>query len=131
MLFRSRVPNRQSKALCIVLPPIRFADWGRDARFQFYGEQAVYLSDTWVDLIWLESLKKEGIKRVLIVTGFQESKYIEYLQPNNKLPKIEFIHSPRFAETGSMHSLFVAKNYLNENFLLLEFWKPLLGTLLP
>ena len=68
----------------------------------------------------LESLKKEGIKRVVIVTGFQESKYIEYLQPNNKLPKIEFIHSPRFAETGSMHSLFVAKNYLNENFLLLE-----------
>ena len=68
----------------------------------------------------LESLKKEGIKRVVIVTGFQESKYIEYLQPNNKFPKIEFIHSPRFAETGSMHSLFVAKNYLNENFLLLE-----------
>ena len=27
---------------------------GKDARFQFYGEQAVYLNDTWVDLIWLE-----------------------------------------------------------------------------
>ena len=51
----------------------------------------------------LESLKKEGIDRVVIVTGFQETMFLEHLQPQNKLPKIEFIHSPRFAETGSMH----------------------------
>ena len=56
----------------------------------------------------LESLKKEGIKRVVIVTGFQESKYIEYLQPNNKLPKIEFIHSPRLLKQAvCIHSLWL------------------------
>ena len=68
----------------------------------------------------LERLKKEGIDRVVIVTGFQETMYIEHLKPQSKLPNIEFIHSPRFAETGSMHSLYVAKDVLQENFLLLE-----------
>ena len=68
----------------------------------------------------LERLKKEGIDRVVIVTGFQEYMYSEHLQSQKKLPNIEFIHSPRFAETGSMHSLFMAKDALQENFLLLE-----------
>ena len=40
--------------------------WGRDARFQFYGEQAVYLSDTWGDLIWLEQFSEyEELKLAL------------------------------------------------------------------
>jgi len=68
----------------------------------------------------LEHLKKGGIDRVVIVTGFKSNMYLEHLQPQAKLPKIEFIHSPRFAETGSMHSLFVAKDVLQEDFLLLE-----------
>ena len=68
----------------------------------------------------LERLKSEGIDRVVIVTGFQDTMYHEHLEPLANLPKIEFIHSPRFAETGSMHSLFVAQEILQDNFLLLE-----------
>lgn len=68
----------------------------------------------------LESLKNEGIDRVVIVTGYQESKFHENLLPQASFPKLEFVHSPQFAESGSMHSLYVAQNYLQEDFLLLE-----------
>lgn len=68
----------------------------------------------------LELLKKEGIDRVIIVTGFQEKMYHEHLDNLANIPNVEFIKSPRYAETGSMHSLFVAKDLINEDFLLLE-----------
>ena len=68
----------------------------------------------------LESLKNEGIDRVIIVTGFQESIYHEHLQQQADIPELEFVHSKQFEETGSMHSLYVAQNYLQEDFLLLE-----------
>ncbi len=68
----------------------------------------------------LGSLKNEGIDRAIIVTGFQQSHYHEHLHKLGNIPELEFIHSKKFAETGSMHSLFVAQSYLNEDFLLLE-----------
>ena len=68
----------------------------------------------------LENLKNEDIDRAVIVTGFQESLYHDNLQQTADIPELEFVHSRQFEETGSMHSLFVAKNYLQEDFLLLE-----------
>ena len=68
----------------------------------------------------LECLKNEGMSRAVIVTGYQDSLYHQLLQQNEDIPEIEFIHSKQFEDTGSMHSLFVAKNYLQEDFLLLE-----------
>ena len=68
----------------------------------------------------LENLKNEGIDRAVIVTGFQDSLYHENLQQQADIPELEFVHSRQFEESGSMHSLFVAKNYLQEDFLLLE-----------
>ena len=68
----------------------------------------------------LERLKKEGIDRVLLVTGFQEGMYKQHLQNLKNIPDIEFVNSPRYAESGSMHSLFVTRDFLHEDFLLLE-----------
>ena len=68
----------------------------------------------------LESLKNVGIDHTIIVTGFQESHYHRHLQKQAITPELEFVHSKEFEETGSMHSLFLAKNYLKEDFLLLE-----------
>ena len=68
----------------------------------------------------LESLKNEGIDRAIVVTGFQEPLYHEHLKQQAELPELEFVHSRQFEESGSMHSLFVAKNHLQEDFLLLE-----------
>ena len=60
----------------------------------------------------LENLKNEGIARAVVVTGFQDSLYHQHLQQNEDIPKLEFVHSKQFEETGSMHSLFVANNYI-------------------
>ena len=68
----------------------------------------------------LECLKNEGISRAVVVTGFQDSFYHQHLQQNEDIPELEFIQSKQFEDTGSMHSLFVASNYLQEDFLLLE-----------
>ena len=68
----------------------------------------------------LECLKNEGISRAVVVTGYQDSLYHQHLQQQAVKPEIEFVHSKQFEVTGSMHSLFVAKKYLKENFLLLE-----------
>ena len=76
------------------------------------GQSLIYRS--------LKSLKNGGIDRAVIVTGFQESLYHERLQPQADIPELEFVHSKQFEETGSMHSLYVTKNYLQEDFLLLE-----------
>ncbi len=76
------------------------------------GQSLIYRS--------LKSLKNGGIDRAVIVTGFQESLYHERLQPQADIPELEFVHSKQFEETSSMHSLYVTKNYLQEDFLLLE-----------
>ena len=68
----------------------------------------------------LQLLKKVGIDKVLIVTGFQEEFYHQHLKKQKNIPNLEFVHSPRYSESGSMHSLFVARSYLKEDFLLLE-----------
>ena len=39
----------------------------------------------------LERLKKEGIDRVVMVTGFQKTMYHTPLRPGTSLPEIEFI----------------------------------------
>jgi len=68
----------------------------------------------------LQLLKREGIEKVIFVTGFQEELYHKHLKNQKNIPNLEFVHSPRYADTGSMHSLYVARNYLKEDFLLLE-----------
>ena len=46
--------------------------------------------------------KKEGIDRVIIVTGFQGNMYLEHLKNKTNIPNIEFFKSPRFAESGDV-----------------------------
>src|SRR5262245_4977298 len=66
----------------------------------------------------LERLVAEGIERVVIVTGHQAEFYEELRGAWPEL--VTTVHSPRFAESGSLYSLWVARHELDEDFLLLE-----------
>lgn len=62
-------------------------------------------------------LRKVGIKRVIIVTGHLCAFY-ENLKKD--FPEIETIHNPIYAKSGSLYSLMLTKDSINEDFLLLE-----------
>lgn len=67
-----------------------------------------------------ESVKKllnSGIKQVIVITGFLEEFY-EGLA--GKYPCIKTVKNENYADSGSMFSLYCAKDYIKEDFLLLE-----------
>jgi 2-aminoethylphosphonate-pyruvate transaminase len=65
----------------------------------------------------IETLKSNGIERVLIVTGYLSHFYEELAE---KLDFVTTVKNPKFADSGSMFSLYEARERINEDFLLLE-----------
>jgi choline kinase len=65
-------------------------------------------------------LKKYGFEKIFVVSGHQSKILETKLEPFSKIFKTEFVFNERYAETGSMHSLFMLKERLQEDFLLLE-----------
>jgi choline kinase len=63
-------------------------------------------------------LLSQGIERIIIVTGHHADQY-QHLQ--DEYPQaIQFINNPHYADSGSMYSLYCAREHINEPFLLLE-----------
>ena len=63
-------------------------------------------------------LRRTGVKRLVIVTGHLEQHYRELAA---RLGPIELVHNPRYADSGSMYSLYLAREALGAaDFLLLE-----------
>jgi 2-aminoethylphosphonate-pyruvate transaminase len=65
----------------------------------------------------IAKLIRIGISEIIIVTGFH-SEYYDKLK--EKYPFIRTIKNQRFEDTGSMYSLFTAKEVIHSDFLLLE-----------
>jgi len=65
----------------------------------------------------LSILKENGITKTVIVTGY-ESKYYEECFGNSK--NIVLVKSDTYKWTGTMHSLSLAKDYIDDDFLLIE-----------
>ena len=63
-------------------------------------------------------LRQAGMSRIVIVTGHLSEFYLDLQTRYPKL--IETVHNPRYAESGSMASLWAARQLLAEDFLLLE-----------
>jgi len=66
----------------------------------------------------LERLRAEGIERVVIATGHQAEFYEELRRARPEL--VATVHNPRYADSGSLYSLWCARHELGEDFLLLE-----------
>jgi 2-aminoethylphosphonate-pyruvate transaminase len=63
-------------------------------------------------------LRASGVTRIVIVTGHQREFYEALRERNAGL--IETVHNPEYAESGSMYSLYCARERIDGDFLLLE-----------
>jgi 2-aminoethylphosphonate-pyruvate transaminase len=71
----------------------------------------------------LQKLVESGITHIIIGTGYLSEIYDEfasYFQKKHNNINIMCVRNPIFAETGSMYTLYLLKDVLKEDFLLLE-----------
>jgi len=66
----------------------------------------------------IERLVAAGIQDVVIVTGHCAEYYDRFAAGQDGLVRI--VHNPRFADSGSMYSLYCARDAIDDDFLLLE-----------
>ena len=66
----------------------------------------------------LARLRRAGIERVLIVTGHCREYYEELARASRGF--VSTVHNPRYRDSGSMYSLYCAKDEIDDDFLLLE-----------
>jgi thiamine kinase-like enzyme/choline kinase/predicted transcriptional regulator len=64
----------------------------------------------------IDILKKNGIEKIIIVTGYKDQAFGNYKSNNN----IIFVKNNKFLWTGTMASLAAAKEYITDDFLLIE-----------
>ena len=68
----------------------------------------------------ISNLKSQGFKRLVIVTGFKSECIMKYLGKKSGDISIEYIHSPLYKTTNNIYSLWMARNIINEPFVLFE-----------
>lgn len=68
----------------------------------------------------VESLKSHGFVRLVIVVGHQGQIIRDFLGTRSGKMEISYVASPRYKTTNNIYSLWLAKNLINESFLLLE-----------
>ncbi len=82
----------------------------------------------------ISSLNQHGFKRLVVVTGYLENRIRDFLGNQVGDIAIDYIFSPLYKTTNNIYSLWMAREVINEPFLLLEsdliFDESLLGTML-
>ncbi len=66
------------------------------------------------------NLKKQGFKRLVVVTGHYDNCIREFLSTMNQDIIIDFIHSSKYQSTNNIYSLWMAREAIREPFLLVE-----------
>ncbi|MDA3854408.1 MAG: phosphocholine cytidylyltransferase family protein [Bacteroidales bacterium] len=66
------------------------------------------------------NLKKQGFKRLVIVTGYKRECLMDFLGDRSGNLHIEYIHSSLYRTTNNIYSLWIARKIINEPFVLLE-----------
>ena len=66
------------------------------------------------------NLKKQGFKRLVVVTGYKKQCIRDFLGTRACGMKIDYIFSPLYATTNNIYSLWMAREIINEPFLLVE-----------
>ena len=66
------------------------------------------------------SLNQHGFQRLVVVTGHQENRIREFLGNRAGNLTIEYVYSPSYKTTNNIYSLWMAREIINEPFLLIE-----------
>ncbi len=66
------------------------------------------------------NLIKQGFKRLVVVTGYQEHCIREFLAAFSRDLTLEFIYSPPYKTTNNIYSLWMARDIIKEPFMLVE-----------
>ena len=82
----------------------------------------------------ISNLNLHGFKRLVVVTGYLENHIRDFLGNEIRGMKIDYVFSPLYKTTNNIYSLWMAREVINEPFLLLEsdivFDESLLGPML-
>jgi NDP-sugar pyrophosphorylase family protein len=68
----------------------------------------------------VNSLKSQGFKRLVIVIGYEKESIMDYLGDKSGDISIEYVYSPLYKTTNNIYSLWMARNIINEPFVLFE-----------
>jgi choline kinase len=68
----------------------------------------------------IENLKSQGFKRLVIVTGHEKECIMDLLGDKSEDLVIEYINSPLYRTTNNIYSHWMARNLINEPFVLFE-----------
>jgi len=68
----------------------------------------------------VNNLKKQGFTKLVIVTGYEKECIMDYLGSKSDNLKIEYINSPLYKTTNNIYSLWMAREIINEPFVLFE-----------
>lgn len=63
------------------------------------------------------NLIEKGIEKIVIGTGYLSEVYEQLAM---KYPQIQCVYNPKYASSGSMYTLFLLKEHIHEDFVLLE-----------
>ncbi len=68
----------------------------------------------------VDNIKKQGFKRLVIVTGYQKQCIMDFLGTKSHDLTIEYVDSPLYQTTNNIYSLWMARGLINEPFVLFE-----------
>lgn len=68
----------------------------------------------------IKSLNQHGFKRLVVVTGHLEDCIRDFLETRAGNIKIEYVFSPLYKTTNNIYSLWMAREIINEPFMLIE-----------
>ena len=87
---------------------------GRGTRMGNIGKpkSLLRMGDTSIIEFQVEFLKKVGIHDILVITGYQSEKIRGVLKN-----RVKFLNNPKFSETNNLHSMWVAREILHDDFI--------------
>ena len=68
----------------------------------------------------LDNLRVQGIKRLVVVTGYLDHCVREFLEENAADMQLEYVFNPVYQTTNNIYSLWLAKKAIEEPFVLIE-----------